>query len=48
MPDHRDDRLTAPDEEIDACTPIAPAPFQTTRTCNKLPRYTGIPVRCRP
>jgi len=36
MPDHRDDRLTTSDEEIDACPPIAPAPFQTTRTCNKL------------
>jgi hypothetical protein len=29
-------------------SPRAPTPFQTTRMCNKLRRYTGIRVRCCP
>jgi hypothetical protein len=48
MPDHPCDGLTPADDEIDAFALIAHPPFQATRRCNKLRRYTGIPVRRRP
>jgi len=40
--------LTVLEMHREANAPRAPTPFQATRTCNKLRRYTGIPMRCCP